>query len=249
MRVIINPKYKDAEAYIRFMPERFVIPGEGVLIDERRNFSKIFSTEWGDWVVKSYKKPVLFQRFIYTFIRKTKARRSYEYAFKLKEMGIDTPEAIAYIEIKENFLFSYGYFISAKCEDPVVFPALEDVEDYDKQLADEVAGFLAQIHDAGVLHGDLNLTNIMYHKNEDGHYHFNIIDTNRCKFRRKLSHVESLKDLRRVTYRRDLYEHLIKKYAEYRGLDPEYTLKLAEKALKGFVIKGKVKEFFKRLFK
>lgn len=259
MKAIINPKYKSAESYIRFMPERFPNPMEGKIIDQRRNVIKIFSTDWGDWVVKAYKKPILFQRIVYSFFRKSKARRSYEYGFKFRQKGIDTPEPIAYIEQKENLLFSYGYFISKKCEDPEVYPYLENVEDYDKDLAREAAEFIAKIHDNGIMHGDVNLTNLLYHPLEESNlddkkeiakgrkFHFCVIDTNRSKFKRKLNVMAAMKDLRRLTYRRDLYEYMIHQYALARGLDPDKTMVMADKALASFKVRDKVKSFLNAL--
>jgi tRNA A-37 threonylcarbamoyl transferase component Bud32 len=240
----VSPKYSLAKDFIAHIPELFSIEGQGEVLDMRRNKIKVFNTQWGEWVVKSYKVPMLFQRVIYTFFRKTKASRAFAYAGRLRKMGLDSPEPVAYIEIKNRWIYEEGYFIYSKCNDPFVYPQLVDIPHYDKSLADAVAGFLAEIHSKGVKHGDLNLTNILYRREGD-HYHFTIIDINRCKFKRHLTKEDCYNDLRRVTHRRDLYDHIIAKYASLRGWGPDKAVARAEKALDRFEAKESIKGAWK----
>lgn len=242
MKLVINPDYASMKEFIGNFPELFAA-GEGEIVDSRRNVIRLFNTQMGDWIAKQYKKPVFIQRFIYSFFRKTKASRAFEYSLRLRNLGINCPEPIAYIEEKK-VLFTYGYFIYLKCNDPFVYPQLVEKKDYDRDLASAVAGYLAEIHAKGVIHGDMNLTNILYRKDDD-HYDFTVIDVNRCKFKRELTKADCYKDLRRVSHRRDLYEYIIAKYASLRGWSAG---KAVDKALK-YLDEFEAKESFKGAWK
>ena len=73
--------------------------------DIERNTIKIFEWEGETINIKSFKKPNFYSSFIYKYIRKSKAKRSYEFATILIEKGIGTPEPIAYFE---NFSFRHA---------------------------------------------------------------------------------------------------------------------------------------------
>jgi hypothetical protein len=66
--------------------------------DGNRNIIKIFDLNSTKVNVKSFKKPHLLNSIIYKYIRKSKARRSFEYANRLLENQIGTPQPIAYFE-------------------------------------------------------------------------------------------------------------------------------------------------------
>jgi len=66
---------------------------------KKRNTIKIFDLGDEKWNVKSFQVPHLINRFAYKYVRKSKARRSFEHAEILLDKGIKTPKPIAYIEI------------------------------------------------------------------------------------------------------------------------------------------------------
>ena len=243
---VLNPDFAQSGEFINHIPELFDMKDQGLLLDDRRNVVKAFSTQWGEWIVKSYKIPSLFQRFVYTYFRQTKAARAYCYSFRLRSMGLDVPKPVAFIELSKGRLFSRGFFIYEKCNDPFVYNRLVGVENFDKELAYAVAGFLAEIHAKGVKHGDLNLTNILYRR-EDGYYHFTIIDVNRCKFKKRLTKEDCYNDLRRVTHDHRLYDCIIAKYASLRGWSPEKAVARAEKSLNKFEAGESIKSVFKKI--
>lgn len=51
---------------------------------------------------------------IYTFFRRSKARRSYEHAVRLRALGIDSPEPIAWSEYRRHGLLSDTYYVSRR---------------------------------------------------------------------------------------------------------------------------------------
>ena len=49
-------------------------------------------------------------------IRKNKARRAYEHALRLRGMGFDTPEPVAWSEYRKDGLIADTYFVSRRSE-------------------------------------------------------------------------------------------------------------------------------------
>lgn len=64
----------------------------------QRNVIKIFDVEGVAINIKSFKIPNSINKVAYRYFRKSKARRSYEYATILLEKGIGTPQPMAFLE-------------------------------------------------------------------------------------------------------------------------------------------------------
>ena len=79
---------------------------------------------------------------------------------------------------------------------------------------DALIAWLAEMHEKGILHQDLNVGNILYQVQQDGSITFQLIDNNRMKFRSKLSVEERLKEISRLSTNLDLHLYLLRKYAE-----------------------------------
>lgn len=244
MKVVINPKCEAERPFIEQLP--IIFEKEGEFIYNKRNQVKRFLVDGKERMVKRYKTPSLIQRIIYSTIRTTKARRAFEFACKMRSSGIDTPEGVAYIEQRDGFLFSTGYFIAEACYDEDLRGVLRDQDIFDKELADQLAAFLVFMHEKGVMHGDLNLSNILYRKEGD-HYHFTVIDTNRSIFKKHLTQLECLNNLKRLTHRLDLMDYIIRRYAQLRNWDEEETISIEKKLVNCFENKRKWKSRFKKL--
>lgn len=245
MRVIVNSKYRHLSGFIESLPERF--ESEGEILYQGRNQIKAFSIQAAGMVVKHYKRPNLVQKIVYRWMRPSKAKRAYLYALRLAGMGIDTPEAIAYIEKHRRGLFWDSWFISTRCGDESLFPVLVETPDYDRTIAKSLAHFLVGLHAKGFLHGDLNLANILYRKEKNG-YHFTVIDINRSKFMDAPSQNECLHNLMRVTHRVDLLRDIITSYAQERGWDTEECCRKVECLLHEFEHRRARKYKWKKLF-
>lgn len=188
------------------------------MLHDGRNRVKLF-TDKDDtgYVVKRYRRPHLLQRFIYRWFRPSKAERAYRFAFRLAALGIATPEAVAYSEERGALLFGYSYFMSARCTDPSLYAPLVEAPEFDRTLAVRLAAFLVEMHEKGFLHGDLNLTNILYRTLPGGQVRFTVIDTNRSHFKKAPSQTDCLQNLVRLTHRHELMEFVVREYARLRG--------------------------------
>jgi len=240
-KIVINPRYKSFSTFIKRIPDIYDKEGE-ILYDERNKVKRFFKDNIL-FVVKRYKNPLFFQRFDYTFIRPSKAKRAYSFALRLKEFQIDTPEAVAYIETKKKGLFYTGYFISLNCDDSNARILRKD--SFDKKIAGDLASFLVDMHKKGFLHGDLNLSNILYHQETKGHYHFSVIDINRSKFKTNPSRKECLSNMKRLTHQKDLLKYIIQRYAEIRRWNPDECISVILKILKNFERKKNIIHFIK----
>ena len=234
MEIHVDSQYAFLRDSLKDLPRRFA-EGEGVVLHEGRNSVRVFDIDGLRLVVKRY-KPVCFVRQIaYTFFCRTKAEKAFLFAEILRERGFDTPREVAYIKQRRFGLFHVGYFVSLPCDYPTAYSALVPVSEYNRELASDMAALFVQMHLKGIVHGDMNLGNFLFHKKEDGHYAFSIIDTNRSRFLdRPLNRKESLQNLRTVTFRRDLYEYIVCSYAAIRGWDIRQTEQEASRLLTRF---------------
>ena len=119
MKIIVDRKYRSLESYVEQLPVTF---DTGELVYAARNVLRRFCWDGTVVVVKKYKIPILLNRFVYGRFRKSKARRSFEYARILSEKGFRTPQAVAYIEERHCRLLSDSYLVTLN-ED---FPELSD---------------------------------------------------------------------------------------------------------------------------
>ena len=105
MKVHIHPHYAAYESYIRAIPSE-EYEREEVYCNRRNTVERVrFGDK--DFVIKKYKRPALINCLIYTWFRKSKAQRAFEYAELFLQRGIETAPPVAYIEIKKNGFFTH----------------------------------------------------------------------------------------------------------------------------------------------
>ena len=97
MRITIHPKYKDQEEAILQLVKTFY--GEGNLVMKgTRNTIKTNFLGSKKISIKFFQKPGIIKSFIYSFLRSTKAKRSFDNANYLLGHSILTPFPVAFIE-------------------------------------------------------------------------------------------------------------------------------------------------------
>ncbi len=234
MKTEIAENYQNHQAFIKSVPERMAC-GEGEVLYHARNEVRRLNHEGQVFIVKQFKRVNAIQQVIYTFFRPTKAARAYRFAEEFRKRGITTPREIAYIETAEHGLFTTGYFISEEARGRETHLDLREVKDFDTALADAVARQVVLMHSKGILHGDLNLSNFLYERQADGQFSFVMIDINRSHFTDGWpTDDQCLRNMVRMTHRRDLYTYLVRSYAEIRGWDAETTVSKALQLLHQF---------------
>lgn len=225
MKIRIHPAYRRLAAFIERLPEKF--DREGETLHDARNRIKAFEAEGERLVVKKFRRPTFPNRIVYSFLRKSKARRSYEHALRLRERGIDSPAPVAWLERRRRGLLDDTYYISLRSDYTPLsdatsrFPAPDTLP-----VLDAFARFTARLHTEGILHEDFNHGNILWKfEAETGRYRFQLIDINRMKFRRRpLRPRECMVNLRRLSCPGAAFLYILNGYAEHRHWDIDRTL-------------------------
>lgn len=187
--------------------------------DVERNTIKTFEYEGKIINVKSFKKPTIYNSFIYKYIRKSKAKRSFEFATILIEKGIGTPKPIAYFE---NFAFwglTDSYYVSEHLNYELTFRELIEVENYPdfENILRQFIQFCYLLHQKGIEFKDHSPGNTLIKKNDKGNYDFYLVDLNRMEFHQNMSFELRMKNLCRLTPKKEMIEIMANEYAKCSG--------------------------------
>ena len=159
MRVVVSPEYQSFKEWLLQVPRLFD-DNQGELLYRGRNQIRLFEVGGEKLVVKRFKRNDIFKTLIYTFFRKNKAFKSYENARQLRQRGFNTPHEVAYMENCTAGLITQVYYVCVYTDSEPIRPRLIEQEPFDQQLAVVYARYVASLHEAGVLHRDLNPTNL-----------------------------------------------------------------------------------------
>jgi tRNA A-37 threonylcarbamoyl transferase component Bud32 len=224
MKVVINPAYKRIEDFIQNIPDVFKASGE--ILYEGRNLLKRFKTGNTYLIVKRFKTPHLINRFAYAYLRKSKACRSYECAFRLLENGINTPDPIAFTEDYKGGLLAYSYYISDEITEAY---EIREFWFHPEKLTEEAfvleafGRFTADMHKKKILHKDYSSGNILY-KIHDGKVMFYLVDINRIRFDKPVSEEEGYESLKRLWLNDDVFILIARSYAKAMGYDINHAV-------------------------
>lgn len=216
MKIKVSAEYKPLNDWFVQIPRLFV-EHQGTLLYDGRNQIRLFDVQGKKIVVKRYKRHDVIKMLIYTFFRRNKAQRSYENAVLLKSRHFQTPQEIAYIEDLVAGLIRQVYYVCAYTDWVPIKPRLIEQSPYDEKLAVAYAHFVASLHEQGVLHRDLNPTNVLY-REKDGNYDFQLIDINRMQFfDGPVPKAECMENLTLFWWLSPIYLFILKIYATDRG--------------------------------
>jgi serine/threonine protein kinase len=238
MTIVINPTYSRLRSFVENIPAKF--NNEGEMVYEARNQLKKFTVEGYEVIVKRYKIPFYINRIAYTFVRPSKAKRAYEYALKLLDLGLNSPAPIAYIEQFKGGLLTHGYFISIFEKDYSDIRDLMDGIQQDADLLQQLSVYIADIHSKGVLHLDMSPGNILYKKVGDN-YNFTLIDINRMQFLPSVSAEKRFSSFKRLSSNEEVLTSIAKVYATASKLNESKSIKEINKASFEFFNSRKVR--------
>lgn len=222
IKVVINPRYQEIEGFIEGLPLAFLQSGE--IIYSGRNLIKTFDIKDFKLNAKSFKKPIWINRFMYATFRPSKAKRSYLYAFKLKERGFHTPDPVAYMEQKRYGLLRNSLYISIHEQfDGLMQEFRHGKLEGREELLRQFAQYTANLHEKKVLHIDYSPGNILYKKDGD-QYTFYLVDLNRMKFDKKITLDDACFNFRRLWGNDDMIKLIVEEYAKARNFDVKECL-------------------------
>lgn len=199
--------------------------GELIVAGDRNTIKK-FKVGDTEFSIKKFKNPNLFQSLVYRFLRKSKARRSYEYGKKLITLGIKTPKPIAYAETFKIGL-KESYYICEHLNYDFDFRVLNHNPKWPnrKEILEQMAAFTYKLHEAQVHFMDHSPGNTLIVEKEKGQYNFYLIDLNRIRFE-ALSFHQRMKNFRRLWLSKTMINIMAPVYAKLNGKTEAETHKL-----------------------
>jgi glycosyltransferase involved in cell wall biosynthesis/tRNA A-37 threonylcarbamoyl transferase component Bud32 len=222
MKIVLNPRKAEFETFIQSVHETFDKGGKTIY--KQRNEIKVFNISEKDVNVKQFKVPNLVNRIIYTFFRRTKAERSYEYALKLKEKGIDTPEPIAYVLMKKNGLIHTSYYVSMQIAyEHTMYEFGRGGISGREHIIKAFARYTAELHEQGVYHKDYSPGNILFQE-EETQTRFCLVDINRMLFG-DVSVKKGCANFARLWGQKEMFSLMAKEYAHVRKASEDKCLR------------------------
>ena len=244
MKKVFHPKYQNFVLEIDSFIEAFDSSGKG--IKDERNKLKLFQLNNTMVNIKSFKIPNLVNQIVYKFFRKGKAQRSFEYAEKLKELGIGTPQPIAYYENSTGLLFKRSFYVSDQLEYDLTYRELSRNLDYPnhENILRAFTRFTYDLHEKGIHFLDHSPGNtlIIQRGNE---YDFYLVDLNRMNFG-TLDFEIRIKNFSRLTTHESMVQVMSDEYAKSSGDDFQKIFELMWKSTQEFQNKFNRKKRLKK---
>lgn len=198
-----------------------------VLVKGNRNIIRIY--KWDDELtlnIKSFKQPSLLNKIIYKYFRKSKARRSYEYASILLENNIGTPKPIAFYENFDWLGLKDSYYVCEHINCDLTYRELVQTDYPDSEnILRQFVHFTYQLHKKGIEFKDHTPGNTLIKNNYDGTYNYFLVDLNRMNFHKEMSFELRMKNLSRITPKKEMVAIMSNEYAKISGEKEEEIFK------------------------
>ena len=190
---------------------------EGTLFgDGQRNKIKLFDLKGRIINVKSFKIPHLINKIAYKYFRKSKARRSFEYATTLLEKGIGTPQPIAYFENFDFIGLKDSYYVSEHLQCDLTYRELVEIPDFPDHstILRQFTRFSFDLHEKGIEFLDHSPGNTLIKKTTEGNYDFFLVDLNRMNFHNSMDFDSRMKNLSHLTPKKEMIEVMSNEYSK-----------------------------------
>ena len=189
----------------------------GILFgDGKRNKIKLFEVEGKTINIKSFKIPNLINKIVYNYFRKSKARRSFEYATTLLEKGIGTPEPIAFFENYDFIGLKDSYYVSEQLNCDLTYRELVEIPDFPDHdtILRQFTRFSFNLHEKGIEFLDHSPGNTLIKKNTKGSYDFFLVDLNRMDFHDSMDFDSRMKNLSHLTPKKEMIAVMSNEYSK-----------------------------------
>lgn len=212
--------------FVATLPRRFA--REGTVVHQGRNELRRTTVAGVDVVIKAFRIPNFVNRVAYGLLRPSKARRSYEYAFRLRRLGIGTPRPVAYYTERNGLLFGRSYYLCQTSECPYTYADLSKRHFPEEEaILRAIARTTARMHENGLLHKDYSRGNILFRPEADG-VRIEVIDLNRIRFG-TVGLEAGCKNFERLPATPAMLATMADEYAAARGFDAATCLQLMTK--------------------
>jgi hypothetical protein len=218
-----------------------VIVGHG-----NRNTVKFFNVDDLKFNFKSFVQHNVINRHVYKYYRKSKARRSFEYANLLLDKGFFTPNPIAYVEFYDFWGLTSSYYVSEQLEDIFTLndalynPSLPDREN----IIQAYTKLIFHLHENGIVFIDNAGGNFLI-KKIGGEYRFFLVDLNRMNFYSEIDISKRLQNFERLTNDPEIIKLISEEYAKLSGTTAEFCYNKILDFSKKKAFKRKAKKILK----
>lgn len=245
MNLFVAENYFQDEKEITEVLNKFKSTGT-MIGNGNRNVIKFFEINGRMFNFKSFKQHNIINRHVYKYYRKSKARRSFEYAQLLLEKNFYTPQPIGYIENHDFIGLTSSFYISEQLVDTFNLADILHNPDFPDRL-EIIKGYTALIfnlHENGIQFIDNAAGNFLVRKH-DNHYSFFMVDLNRMNFHDDFKMNQRLKNFARFTADQEIMTIISEEYASLSGLSSEYCFTQIRNASNTMILKRKVKKVLK----
>lgn len=250
MRIVIHPKFQnytnEINEFIFGFYENGIMLGNG-----KRNKIKLFELDDIVINIKSFKIPHLINKIAYKYFRKSKARRSYEYANRLLENGIGTPDPVAYAENYNWLGLTDSYYVSEHLETELTFRELVEIPDYPdhENILRQFTRFSFDLHKKGIEFLDHSPGNTLIKKVGEGQYNFYLVDLNRMNFHDTMDFNQRIMNLCKLTPKKEMVAIMSNEYAKVSGESEALIFETLWKMTADFQYRYHRKKRLKKKFK
>ena len=199
-------------------------------------------------IIKAFKIPNVINQIVYRYFRKSKARRSFEFATNLINLDIKTPAPIAYIEDFTLLGLKRSYYISEFVDYDITYRelSLQSEREENEVILRAFTKFTYGLHEKEIIFLDHSPGNTLIIKKNIG-FDFYLVDLNRMKFG-KLDFEDRMKNFSRLTPEKDMIQFMSEEYAKLSGENVErvfnsmwnYTQKFQKKFQRKLRLKKKL---------
>jgi len=189
-----------------------------------RNQLKVLTYLNEEIVVKSFKIPHLINKIAYTFLRDSKAERSYSNSLKILEF---VPKPIGYAEFKKYGLIYDSYFLCEKYEyDFTIREPLKQVDFQNKAVIfQQFALFTYKLHNEGVVHLDYSPGNILIKEVAPLKFEFKIVDVNRMIFK-QMNNIERIENFSKLWANHEDLKIIVQTYASLINMPEDKAIRI-----------------------
>ena len=216
MNKVVDSFFKNHQTKLDDFISNFAQNGEQ-FGEASRNTIKLFNLNEFKVNVKAFKVPMFINRLIYGTIRKSKARRSFEFAKQLKYLGINSPKPVAYYEFSTFGLFGKSYYISEHLAYDLTYRELTTDFNYPDHeiILRAFTRFTYDLHQNGINFLDHSPGNTLIIK-QDASYDFYLVDLNRMEFK-DMSFNERIANFSKLTTHKSMIEVMSDEYSKCTG--------------------------------
>jgi hypothetical protein len=213
-----------------------------------RNVIKSFKVGGETLNVKSFKTPKIVNSFVYKHLRKSKAKRSFEYAVKLIECNILTPFPVGYVENSTASGLTSSYYISKHVDYDFDFRVLihNPLFNNREEILKQFTQFTYQLHENNINFLDHSPGNTLIVENGPK-YDFYLIDLNRMQFE-IMDLAKRMENLKRLWLSKKMIRIVATEYASLSNQPLEEVYNLLLQSSQDFKRRINRKKYLKRKY-